>query len=1337
MFRFLLLSFFLFSYTFSIGQCPATPILLSSQAEVDAFSTTYPGCTEIQDFFTIEGADITDLSPLAVITGFGRGIQVTNNPMLQNLSGLENVVELGVSSGAFISIMNNAQLTSIAALNNMVVPIGNNNPPDIYIVDNPLLENLQGLDGVAGYTYTFEIRNNDSLVDLEGLESITGADDLNIEENDNLSSLNGTENFENVGFLMLNDNPQLANLDSLSPDFIQTIWIDNNDLLTNINSFEGNSTIRDIKLINNAQLTDISGVADAVLRIEPNVETLHIENNPMLEMCSVSSVCNYLSDGNPAIILNNAAGCNNEIEITADCIICPPGNIDFLTQAEINQFALDYPNCSIINGSIMIGSFAVTNNDIVDLSPLSSIERVENLNIAGNNALITLNGLENITTIDRNLKLVENPVLQDIAALQNLNLMGAPSTFDISFEDCPLINSLMEIFNPAVPLQVNYLILNDMHGLQNLNGLESINNVSYSIEIQRNDNLENLDGLSNVSGETVVLGLTNCPALTSISGLSGITTLTNDVNMEVPTAIVIRNCDALTNLNGLEGINTDLSSQLEFYEIKDNELLSDISALSQISFSSINTLHLSITDNPSLSQCNITSVCDVLSSGLPQQQIEIENNASGCTAVSEVEDACGLNVCPSQQITFTSQAQIDAFAATYPDCTELNVNAFILGEDITNLNGISQITVYNEILNISNTSITTLDGLDEVTAVNYILSIVGNDALIDLSGMGSLHTVGFLGIVENENLVSVSDFGVISEVILPLEGISITDNPSLETIEGFSNLTADVSMFISNNPSLTNLTGLENIEFLTGLTITDNSLLTDISALETIPFIPDVSVSVANNQNLSQCSISSICTALANNENVVIENNATGCNNTVEVAAGCTENFNSVTGTVLFDFNLNNCDAGDYPVANANIELTNGIVTYQTLTTADGMYSLFVPEEGTYAVSVLDASLPDDYTAMPVSETVVLSGSGNTEIVDFCASTSNVYNDLSISMIPLAEARPGFDSDYLLTYENLGTNIQSGEVNVQFNDARQSFLDAIPSETSSTPDMFTFQYEDLLPFEQRTITITMQNFPPPTNNAGDLLVFNAEVSPMANDANPEDNTTIFEQIIINSYDPNDKQVTQGTEILEEEVGDYLDYVVRFQNTGTASAINVVITDTLSNNLNWNTIRTLSASHDYRVEIVDGNAVSFIFEDINLPAEQDDPEGSNGYIAFKVRSSETLQLGDVVENTANIYFDFNEPIITNTVSTEVVAPLSVDEFSLEVAITIYPNPASEKLFIVTSEGVSVENIIVYSVVGAQVKTTSEATLDISNFSEGIYFVEITTNQGGVTKKIVKD
>ncbi|MBL4662118.1 MAG: T9SS type A sorting domain-containing protein [Flavobacteriaceae bacterium] len=748
--------------------------------------------------------------------------------------------------------------------------------------------------------------------------------------------------------------------------------------------------------------------------------------------------------------------------------------------------------------------------------------------------------------------------------------------------------------------------------------------------------------------------------------------------------------------------------------------------------------------------------------------------------------------CPTNLIILSSQADIDAFATTYPGCTQLDVSLRIGGSDIVDLSGLNQVTIITEELYIfenplledfggwnvmlsgpdaelsfesnpllnsiegitvevgtelngvfftNNPLITSLDIFDGVSFGPQTGIIIDNmNGLTNLNGIENITNADVIYLWDNDNL---SDISALQNITGAVNSIYIENNPNLTNLEVFSQITdiTNLFLFIFANDSLESLSGLEgitnnNVNGLISLDITENPILDDISALQNIDPAKIESIIIQNNPNLAVCNLLNICNLLTIQGIVEIVNNAPGCENNLEVLQACDLAFNNIAGAVQFDFDTDGCDVDDYDARAIIININDGTDTFSTTTNNNGEYLLYV-DLGTFTTSVAEISLPNFFEVTPTSVETTFVDHGNVEIVDFCLVATEIFDDLRITLIPLIDARPGFDASYIITYENLGTTVLSGQVTLQFDDARQTFIEATPVEDNVNANEITWNYVDLVPFESRIIGVTLNTLPPPINESGDTLLFIAQVTPVSDDVNPEDNNYVFLQVIVNSLDPNDKAVSQGETITLDEVGDYLDYIVRFQNVGTASAINVRVEDILSNQLDWSSFRVLDASHEYRTEIVDGNIVSFFFDDINLPSVDVDPEGSNGYIAFQVRSLETLFLFDVITNEANIFFDFNATILTNTVSTQVIEILGMDDVTATDFVRLYPNPVSEKLQIHVGEGVVFENATVYSVLGEELFFTSEKIIDCTQLSSGIYFVSVTTNRGSIIKKIVKE
>lgn len=174
-------------------------------------------------------------------------------------------------------------------------------------------------------------------------------------------------------------------------------------------------------------------------------------------------------------------------------------------------------------------------------------------------------------------------------------------------------------------------------------------------------------------------------------------------------------------------------------------------------------------------------------------------------------------------------------------------------------------------------------------------------------------------------------------------------------------------------------------------------------------------------------------------------------------------------------------------------------------------------------------------------------------------------------------------------------------------------------------------------------------------NIGDTIWLRTFTDPRTGDAVPTNNVKRYYRRVVNSYDPNDKQVYPQGYCTQNyvETDQRLTYTIRFQNTGTASAINIKVLDTMSTDLDLESIRMVGSSHYNYVEILDDNVLTFYFPDIQLPDSSTDYEGSQGYVSFSIEPKSAAGSGTEITNNSGIYFDFNPPVITNSVRNELI------------------------------------------------------------------------------------
>jgi uncharacterized repeat protein (TIGR01451 family) len=185
------------------------------------------------------------------------------------------------------------------------------------------------------------------------------------------------------------------------------------------------------------------------------------------------------------------------------------------------------------------------------------------------------------------------------------------------------------------------------------------------------------------------------------------------------------------------------------------------------------------------------------------------------------------------------------------------------------------------------------------------------------------------------------------------------------------------------------------------------------------------------------------------------------------------------------------------------------------------------------------------------------------------------------------------------------------------------------------------------------------------------------------DVVPTNNAYNFTQVVVGSYDPNNKlnnppgEGEQGQMLPTNEA---FTYTVNFQNTGTAPAFTVRVEDELDADLDWSSFEMIQASHDYYVEMINGKLI-WTFNNIMLPDSTTDEPNSHGHIVYRIKPIADKPVGTVFENTAYIYFDFNEPIITNTTVNTFVTTINIDENEMGM-LSVYPNPATDQVTIVS-------------------------------------------------------
>ena len=439
----------------------------------------------------------------------------------------------------------------------------------------------------------------------------------------------------------------------------------------------------------------------------------------------------------------------------------------------------------------------------------------------------------------------------------------------------------------------------------------------------------------------------------------------------------------------------------------------------------------------------------------------------------------------------------------------------------------------------------------------------------------------------------------------------------------------------------------------------------------------------------------------------------------------------TISGVVSLDTENNGC-AGDPGYANAHVVLANGSDVLTAYTNSLGQYQFSGVLPGTYQVSIV--GLPA-YLSASAPQTVVTSGNSDADIANFCITGPTAVSDAQLTVSSWTAPIPGFSMMYYITVYNMGTTNLSGTVTFTYDNSMMSFSGASPAQSGQNANTITFNYTNLAPAQTIYYQLNFMMFTPPTVQSGDILNISATTVTNPTDSNLANNTMEMQNMVVNSYDPNDISVHEGEFITEVQADGYLHYTIRFQNQGTAPAQNVRLENSLDPNLDWSTFMPLASSHNY-FAVRDGGNLTFRFNGIMLPAEQDNEPASHGYITYKIKPAANFSIGDIISNGADIYFDFNPAITTNTVTTQ-IEQLSVPGHDVSM-LKMYPNPASEYAVLRGFEG-SV-NVVMYDLQGKMIKSatlTDNQPLNVSDVQAGMYFLKIEAHGKVVVKKLMVD
>ncbi len=1292
--RLLFLSFCCLLPNFIMGQ----NITLRTQAEVNAFN---PSTTSITGNLIINGSGIAapdaiqSLQPLTALTYVNGNLEIINTSSLPNLGGLSQIT----ATGGRLYIENNGALVNIDSLRSLQI-VGT----DFRISSNYELRRFElvSLDSIGR---SLEIISN-GVLEIDGFPNLRHIRrNLTIENNYSLSHISGFPELRTIGLkVYVKDNGKLESIEGMAR--LETIGgaldIKSNDLLTSLNGFTSLRVIGDVLSIQENDMLLTLNNFPALDTIESNLDVFH--NTELQAMDGLSNLKmvggNIWIEQNPKLSnLDGLSGLTNvggSLTIRSHPIL--PDIDGLINVKNVGQITIqDNPILTNINGlsgltSLTQGITIQDNDDLLDLNGLANIETV-----AGNfqiyrNGITTLDGLENLKTIGGITLISNNYDLVSIEGLSNLVFVG--SDFYLEGGKSPNFNGLSNLdsvggnFGLCSDSIKNYTGLSDltyiggdfngrctaftsMDGLPSLSfiggalhlewsdlvtlgSLPSLDTIAGGIVLENNWYLLEIDALSNITSVPSIAIIDNHQLL-SIHGLSNLHTVTGD--FEITSNYDLLNMDGLQNLSHIGGS----------FKILNNDRLKNLGGLNNLGH--IGNLELKFNDS--------------------LQQVTGLDQLATTTGNILIESNLHLSHIGSLQ-----------------NLTRVGGSLSILSNPmLTTIEGLSKLSYIGGSLVVkSNSKLTRIGKFAHQFKIRYDLECKSNYSLTDCCGLQELITTYAIGrniIIQNNDPGCNSQEEVIRE---QCDELQIYNDLNINcTWDNDENWLVGRLVTVEPGNYVFEFGGSQSLELLpagaytmtldtTGPWTTDCPISREFDVLgpsnitDIAPFaltttqpcnVPEISIVMSRARPCFENTIAvQACNALI----------ATGALENAKVLITLDDHLSFLSSSIpaqpsgpsTYLFELGTINPGICVNFSIDVQVDCETVLGQTLCMKAELFPIdtcVFEEDPETLLGPDDCQLPYDGSNIVVSTR--------------CEGDSIFFEVLNESDGDMVCATP-------VRFYTDGEIAEDAEVLLLANENRSYSFPA---------DGRTWRIE----VDQHPLRPGQSNPTATIERCGDTQYWTPG---HVNERYLDDEDTFVDEFCITatgSFDPNDKTgfptgVGDAHRILP---GQSMEYMIRFQNTGTDTAFTVVIRDTLDAKFEILSVRNGATSHPYTFEMFGPGVLQWTMNNILLPDSNTNEPASHGFVTFRVQQKPNLAHGIPLKNSASIYFDFNDPIITNT--TTHLVDHWIKNFTTAIpdhpeinksAIRIYPNPVRDYMTIELDKTYDKIEIEVFSLIGTK-------------------------------------
>ena len=980
---------------------------------------------------------------------------------------------------------------------------------------------------------------------------------------------------------------------------------------------------------------------------------------------------------------------------------CPQGDYLINIQDDIDSYLDLYPNCTEIEGSLIIepgadflsfdfspiahlkiigGSLIMRSNfsSIVVSNPLNLNLIREDIEFSGIGQQQFINSVQ-VLRKDILYKDSDGERLSDLETfISNSNITQIGGNLSIS--NCPKVRDL-SFFNSVQEIGES-IILENLDSLTSLNGFDNITSIDGGLII-KNTGINTCSGLDQVKSIRRICTIQDNPNLQSLNGLNQLESVGLNFNL-------INN--PIVNLIGLDRLS-QVGNSFIISELSELRSLEGLISMKEIKTLSLSRLPISnLQGTQSIEGIETLSIAD-----LPNLEIFEGFNSlrelddfliDNCSTLTSIRDF-GIGPMHIENITFSFN----------PELVDLSSSTI-------NLRHLGSLRVYDN---------PKLESLDYITVPDSLalLSLIANESLEEVNFLGNVKYIRFN--LELIQLFSLKNQDFVSSITNVRNDVILED---FDSLPGLKNLRSCRLLNINSNDNLGNLDDFYYLKEVESLRIWGNDNLSDITG------ICDLQISnkldIIRNPKLNYCNCKNICNFV--NEfpsQTMIRNNGFDCDNIDDFEANCAET--GLLIQVYHDTNRNNIyDPNEEGVNLGKIQLENGFTTFPI---DSGRTYLELEENTLYS---LYYTPPYNWViSQPSSKIEILSSQG----IEYLSI--GIHPDTNQDSVSASVISEGLicnqTAQFQIEVSNYGSSNYNGRLIFRHEGENIEGKDVYDANS------VLIEIDELPPGASFLYTISIKS--PSSERENELLKYH-----LIDISNDELLYEYMDQLKCLPIESDKLGIPYG-EGDEKRIlpNDNIRYLIRFQNNRACPARHIVVEDKIDNSvLDLTTLRDFSSSHPISAVELDGNMLKFRFENICLPDSTFNINERSAYVAFTINQVDDLTNGTYVDNSAKVYYDFIDTSQTEIESKLIHSEVIVNQNEIEIKseINIYPNPANDHVFIDDqSKGFNffeVTNLIGNSISKGPIYDQRIA-LDIPS---GLYILNVySSNKKASTKLIV--